>query len=171
MLNHVVQRLAPLLALATLGLPLTATQAAAPLAAESSEGMVVSAQHLATDVGATILRNGGNAIDAAVAMGYALAVTHPCCGNIGGGGFMVIHLADGKNTFINFRERAPAAATANMYLDAQGNAIADKALMATSPWAYLEPFWGWKPRGKNTALCRARRCCAPPSIWPRKDSR
>jgi len=130
MMNHVVRRLAPLLAFATAALPFTytLTHAAAPLAAESSEGMVVSSQHLASEVGATILRNGGNAVDAAVAMGYALAVTHPCCGNIGGGGFMVIHLADGKNTFINFRERAPAAATANMYLDAQGNAIADKSI-------------------------------------------
>ena len=104
------------------------SHAAAPLAAESTEGMVVSAQHLASDVGAAILRDGGNAIDAAVAVGYALAVTHPCCGNLGGGGFMTIHLADGKNTFINFREKAPAAATATMFLDSQGNAVPDRSL-------------------------------------------
>ena len=128
MLTREVLRLAPVLVLATAALPFTAAHPAAPLAAESSEGMVVSAQHVASDVGAAILRNGGNAIDAAVAVGYALAVTHPCCGNIGGGGFMVIHLADGKNTFINFRERAPAAATADMYLDARGNAVADKSI-------------------------------------------
>jgi gamma-glutamyltranspeptidase / glutathione hydrolase len=128
MTNQVMRRLAPVLVLAAAALPCTAARAAAPLAAESSEGMVVSAQHLASEVGATILRNGGNAIDAAVAIGYALAVTHPCCGNIGGGGFMVIHLADGKNTFINFRERAPAAATADMYLDAKGNAMAEKSI-------------------------------------------
>jgi hypothetical protein len=75
--------------------------AAAPPALESADGMVVTAQHLASDVGAAILRQGGNAVDAAVAVGYALAVTHPCCGNLGGGGFMTIHLADGRNTFIN----------------------------------------------------------------------
>ncbi len=89
--------------------------------------MVVSAQHAASEVGAAILAQGGNAIDAAVAMGYALAVTHPCCGNIGGGGFMTIHLADGKNVFVNFREKAPLAAHADMYLDAAGNPIAAKS--------------------------------------------
>jgi gamma-glutamyltranspeptidase/glutathione hydrolase len=103
-------------------------QAAAPLAAESTTGMVVSAQHLASEVGAGILRNGGNAIDAAVAVGYALAVTHPCCGNLGGGGFMTIHLANGKDTFINFREKAPQAASRNMFLDSAGNAVAEKSL-------------------------------------------
>ena len=90
--------------------------------------MVVTAQHLASDVGARILRDGGNAVDAAVAVGYALAVTHPCCGNIGGGGFMVIHFADGKNVFINFREKAPLAASPDMYLDAAGNPIRDKSV-------------------------------------------
>ena len=106
----------------------TAARAAAPVAAESTEGMVVSAQHVASDVGAAVLRDGGNAIDAAVAVGYALAVTHPCCGNLGGGGFITIHLANGKDTFINFRETAPQAASANMYLDSQGNPIAEKSI-------------------------------------------
>jgi gamma-glutamyltranspeptidase / glutathione hydrolase len=104
------------------------TLAAAPLALESTEGMVVTAQHAASDVGAAILRQGGNAVDAAVAIGYALAVTHPCCGNLGGGGFMTLHLADGRNLFINFREKAPLAAHANMYLDAAGNAVSAKSL-------------------------------------------
>ena len=90
--------------------------------------MVVTAQHLASEVGADILRRGGNAVDAAVAVGYALAVTHPCCGNLGGGGFMTIHLADGRNTFINFREKAPLAARADMFLDARGNPVSDKSL-------------------------------------------
>jgi gamma-glutamyltranspeptidase/glutathione hydrolase len=99
----------------------TCVHAAAPAALESRAGMVVTAQHVASDVGADILRQGGNAVDAAVAVGYALAVTHPCCGNLGGGGFMTIHLADGRNTFINFRETAPAAASADMFLDANGN--------------------------------------------------
>jgi gamma-glutamyltranspeptidase/glutathione hydrolase len=102
--------------------------AAAPAALESADGMVVTAQHLASEVGAAILRQGGNAVDAAVAVGYALAVTHPCCGNLGGGGFMTIHLADGRNTFINFREKAPLAARADMFLDARGNPVGDKSL-------------------------------------------
>ena len=85
--------------------------------------MAVSSQRDASKAGADILAAGGNAIDAAVAIGYALAVTHPCCGNIGGGGFATIHLANGKDTFINFREKAPAAASADMYLDAKGDVI------------------------------------------------
>src|SRR5206468_12098950 len=86
--------------------------------AEGEHGMVVTAQHEASTVGLGILAAGGNAIDAAVAVGYALAVVDPCCGNIGGGGFMLIHRADGKDSVINFRETAPAAATAGMFLDA-----------------------------------------------------
>jgi len=105
---------------------LAAAHAAVP-ALESSVDMVVTAQHSASEVGAGILAQGGNAIDAAVAIGYALAVTHPCCGNIGGGGFMTIHLADGRNTFINFREKAPLAARADMFLDDKGNPVAAKS--------------------------------------------
>jgi gamma-glutamyltranspeptidase/glutathione hydrolase len=101
---------------------------ASPAAVESTGGMVVSAQHLASEAGAAVLREGGNAIDAAVAVGYALAVTHPCCGNLGGGGFMLIHLADGRNTFLNFREKAPLAATANMYLDAAGEPVTGRSV-------------------------------------------
>jgi gamma-glutamyltranspeptidase / glutathione hydrolase len=119
----------PRLALALLTIvDVDAARAAAPLEAESGDGMVVTAQHVASEVGAAILRQGGNAVDAAVAVGYALAVTHPCCGNLGGGGFMTIHLADGRNTFINFREKAPLAARPDMYLDAEGNAVSDKSL-------------------------------------------
>jgi gamma-glutamyltranspeptidase/glutathione hydrolase len=101
----------------------SAVQAAsqAPVAAE--HGMVVSAQHLATRVGVDVLKAGGNAIDAAVAVGYALAVVYPAAGNLGGGGFMTIQFADGRKTFLDFREKAPLAASANMYLDAQGQVI------------------------------------------------
>lgn len=93
----------------------------APVAAEN--GMVVTAQHIATKIGVDVLKNGGNAVDAAVAVGYALAVVYPAAGNLGGGGFMTVQLADGRKTFLDFREKAPLAATANMYLDKDGNVI------------------------------------------------
>lgn len=93
----------------------------APVAAEN--GMVVSAQHLATQIGVDVLKRGGNAVDAAVAVGYALAVVYPAAGNLGGGGFMTIQLADGRKTFLDFRETAPKGASANMYLDKDGNVI------------------------------------------------
>lgn len=105
--------------------PHAALLAATP--AKAKHAMVVSEQALASQVGIDILRAGGNAIDAAVAVGYALAVVHPCCGNIGGGGFMTLHLANGKNIFINFREKAPRAATATMFLDTKGNLMPHKS--------------------------------------------
>src|SRR5689334_9277322 len=71
------------------------------------KGMVVAQEPLAADVGVDVLKSGGNAVDAAVAVGFALAVTHPFAGNIGGGGFMLIRMADGRTTFIDFREKAP----------------------------------------------------------------
>jgi gamma-glutamyltranspeptidase / glutathione hydrolase len=98
-----------------------------PALVEASHGMVVTSHRLASAVGAGILAAGGNAIDAAVAVGYALAVVEPCCGNIGGGGFMTIHLADGRDTSVNFRETAPAAATAGMYLDAAGKPVPERS--------------------------------------------
>lgn len=102
-----------------------AAQAAsvAPVAAE--HGMVVSAQHLASQVGIEVLKKGGNAVDAAVAVGYALAVVYPAAGNLGGGGFMTLQMADGRKKFLDFREKAPLASTPNMYLDAKGNVIKD----------------------------------------------
>ncbi len=118
-------------ALATLCLLLgvaTAGQAASPPAVEAAHGMVVTSQRLASEAGVDMLRRGGNAVDAAVAVGYALAVVNPCCGNIGGGGFMTLHLADGRDRFLDFREMAPAAATADMYLDGQGKVRAEASL-------------------------------------------
>jgi gamma-glutamyltranspeptidase / glutathione hydrolase len=106
-----------------LALVATPVAAADPEPVAGSGGMVVSAHKLATDVGVEVLREGGNAVDAAVAVGYALAVVYPQAGNIGGGGFMTLHLANGRSTFLDFREKAPLDATATMFLDKQGNAI------------------------------------------------
>ncbi|HCH49177.1 MAG TPA: gamma-glutamyltransferase [Proteus sp.] len=116
-------------------------------AVEAQHGMVVSSQHLASQVGNDILQKGGNAIDAAVAVGYAQAVVNACCGNIGGGGFMTIHLADGTNTFINFRETAPAAASKNMYLDKEGNLIKNASL-----YGYLASGVPGTVKGLDAAL-------------------
>jgi len=100
---------------------LLAAQEPADSIVTSRNGMVVSVSAPASDVGATILRRGGNAIDAAVATAFALAVTHPSAGNIGGGGFMVIRPAHGDPITIDYRERAPLASTPTMYLDSTGN--------------------------------------------------
>ncbi|MEP9366996.1 gamma-glutamyltransferase [Xanthobacter sp. VNH20] len=102
--------------------------AISPQPVEGSNGMVVSEQAIAAQIGADILRRGGNAVDAAVAVGYALAVVHPCCGNLGGGGYMVVRRADGSATFIDFREVAPQQATPDMFLDRNGNVVPDASL-------------------------------------------
>jgi gamma-glutamyltranspeptidase/glutathione hydrolase len=86
----------------------------------AKQGMIVSAEQLATKVGVEILKKGGNAVDAAVGVGFALAVTYPSAGNLGGGGYMVIHLQDGTDVALDYRERAPEKATRNMYLDENG---------------------------------------------------
>ena len=105
--------------------------AADPAPVAGTKGMVVTAQHLATDVGVEILNKGGNAVDAAVAVGYALAVVYPQAGNIGGGGFMTLRLADGRTTFLDYREKAPLAATATMFQDASGQVVAGRS---TETW-------------------------------------
>jgi gamma-glutamyltranspeptidase/glutathione hydrolase len=115
-----VQRFALSLVLAVL-LPAAHAASVAPVAAEN--GMVVTAQHLATRVGVDVLKDGGNAVDAAVAVGYALAVVYPAAGNLGGGGFMTIQFADGRKTFLDFREKAPLAARPDMYLGPDGNVV------------------------------------------------
>jgi gamma-glutamyltranspeptidase/glutathione hydrolase len=103
---------------------------AAPLhPAHAPHAMVASVHELASRVGVEIMQSGGNAVDAAVAVGFALAVVHPQAGNLGGGGFMLIRTADGAAHFIDYREKAPAGATANMYLDVQGNVIENASLV------------------------------------------
>ncbi len=111
--------------LASVLLLATVAHAASPPPVAARNGMVVTAQQYATRVGVDVLERGGNAIDAAVAVGYALAVVYPAAGNLGGGGFMTLQLADGKRTFIDFRETAPLAATPTMYQDANGDVIPD----------------------------------------------
>lgn len=117
--------LRPLFLAGLIGAACTAAplQAASPPPAAAAHGMVVSAQHLASEVGVDVMRHGGNAVDAAIAVAYALAVTYPAAGNLGGGGFMTVQLADGRRSFIDFREEAPQAASADMYLDAQGHPV------------------------------------------------
>jgi len=95
----------------------------------AQHAMVASVHELASQAGVQIMQSGGNAVDAAVATGFALAVVHPQAGNLGGGGFMLIRMADGVTHFVDFREKAPAAVSADMYLDAQGNLIKNASLV------------------------------------------
>jgi len=111
-----------------------APHAAQDLGVPSTTGLVVSTSDLASDAGAAVLHRGGNAVDAAVATAFALAVTHPSAGNIGGGGFMIVRTPDGRATAFDYRERAPLASTQTMYLDAQGRI--DRSLTAAG---YLAP--------------------------------
>jgi gamma-glutamyltranspeptidase / glutathione hydrolase len=109
---------------------LVSTSLAAPMhPVRAPHAMVASVHSLASQAGVEMMQSGGNAIDAAVATGFALAVVHPQAGNLGGGGFMLIRLADGSTRFLDYREKAPAGATANMYLDSQGNVVANAGLV------------------------------------------
>ena len=110
--------------------PTTLAQLAKDVPVHAPHAMVVSDQHYATEVGVRILRAGGNAIDAAVAVGYAQAVVNPCCGNIGGGGYLVAHMADGQNLFLDFREKAPLKATPTIFQDDQGRVVPDRSTLS-----------------------------------------
>ena len=116
-----MQRLAALGVLVASG-NLLCTKVEAHQPVRARHALVVAQEPLAAEVGRKVLQNGGNAVDAAVAVGFALAVTHPFAGNLGGGGFMLIRFADGRSTFIDFRERAPEKSTRDMYLDSAGPA-------------------------------------------------
>jgi gamma-glutamyltranspeptidase / glutathione hydrolase len=129
-----------------------AIAAAAPMRpAHAQHGMVATVHPEASRVGVEIMKAGGNAIDSAVAVGFALAVVHPQAGNLGGGGFMLVRMDDGTEHFLDFREKAPAAATANMYLDAEGNVIPDASTIgykavgvpgSVAGLVYAEKHWG-----------------------------
>jgi gamma-glutamyltranspeptidase / glutathione hydrolase len=112
-------------ALALLIVTATVPTNAARQPVRARQGMAVAMESQAVDVGLATLQKGGNAVDAAVAMGFAMAATHPFAGNLGGGGFMLIRFADGRSTFIDFREMAPAKSSRNMYLDAKGELTKD----------------------------------------------
>jgi len=116
-----------------------------------TKGMVATVQPEASRVGVEVLQEGGNAVDAAVAVGFALAVVYPGAGNIGGGGFMLFRRADGEAHFLDYREKAPAKATATMYLDSQGNIVPDMSTIGYKSIAvpgsvaglvYAEQHWG-----------------------------
>jgi gamma-glutamyltranspeptidase/glutathione hydrolase len=111
--------------LLVLGIAAAQASMAEQAAISAEHGMVVSTQYLASQAGAEILKKGGNAVDAAIAVGYALAVVHPAAGNVGGGGFMTIRFADGRTKFLDFRERAPQLATPTLFQDKDGNVISE----------------------------------------------
>jgi gamma-glutamyltranspeptidase/glutathione hydrolase len=140
---------APFLAVVLAAAQALPSAAASPAAVKAEHGMVVSAHRLASDIGVDVLKQGGNAVDAAVAVGYALAVVYPSAGNIGGGGFMTIRLKDGRTSFLDFRERAPLAASKDMYLDADGNVVPGR-----STAGYLAVGVPGSVAGFETALAR-----------------
>src|SRR5580692_6420128 len=124
-----LRNLSTLLLILALALALLPAAQASSHPVHAQHAIVVSVHELASRAGSDIMQAGGNAIDAAVAAGFALAVVHPPAGNLGGGGFMLVRMADGKVHFIDYRETAPAAAEADLYLDAQGNVIEDASVV------------------------------------------
>jgi gamma-glutamyltranspeptidase/glutathione hydrolase len=124
------------------------------------KAMVASIHELASRAGLEMMKKGGNAIDAAVATGFALAVVHPQAGNLGGGGFMLVRMADGKTAFLDYREKAPAAAHRDMYLDATGNVIEDMSTIgykasgvpgSVAGMVYAQRKWGKLPLARIMA--------------------
>ncbi len=145
------------------------------------KAMVVAQEPIATDAGVAVLKSGGNAVDAAVATAFALAVTHPSAGNIGGGGFLLLRQSAGKSTFVDFRERAPKASTRDMYLDKDGNVTRDSVVgwraagvpgtvrglemahrkYGRKPWAeVLAPAIRLAEQGVELSWAEARSMCA-----------
>ncbi|MCW5964757.1 MAG: gamma-glutamyltransferase [Bryobacterales bacterium] len=144
--NTAMRRFVGFLVATTLTVPSPTTFAAEPVRAR--QGMVVSNDLIASNVGVEVLKRGGNAVDAAVAVGLALAVTYPAAGNVGGGGFMLIRLADGTSTFIDFREKAPASASRDMYHTVKNpDAISSDYQGEQMRIALSESMVGWRASG------------------------
>ena len=122
----------------------------------AQHGMVVAQEARAARIGVEILQKGGNAVDAAVAVGFAMAVTYPRAGNIGGGGFMMIHRASGKDTAIDYRETAPQAIDATSFLDAPAMPTRKNRATRRSPSACPAPSRAWRWPSKNTARAISR---------------
>ena len=136
-------------------------------AVSAEHGMVVAQEKIAARIGADVLKRGGNAVDAAVATGFAMAVTYPRAGNIGGGGFMVIHSAEHhEDVAIDYRETAPAATTPRMFLGPDGKPDPQSRAIPRSPSAFPAPSPDWRWRWKNMAPAnsRWRKSCGPQSI-------
>jgi gamma-glutamyltranspeptidase/glutathione hydrolase len=127
----------------------------------AKHGMVVSVHHLASDAGLETLRAGGNAVDAAVATGFALAVVHPAAGNLGGGGFLLLRNHNGKTTFIDFREKAPLQATETMYQDAGGNVISGESVLGYRSIATPGSVAGLVYAERKYGMLGLRRVIAP----------
>ena len=132
----------------------------------ASHAMVASVHELASRAGVEMMQAGGNAVDAAVATGFALAVVHPQAGNLGGGGFMLIRMADGAVRFIDYREKAPAAATSGMYLDARGNVIENASLVGYRAIAVPGSVAGMVYAAKKYGKLPLARVMAPASNRP-----
>jgi gamma-glutamyltranspeptidase / glutathione hydrolase len=152
MLSVMNNRAAAVLVIALLVYSSSVSRGASHEPVRGEHGMVGSTERHASEAGIEILRGGGNAVDAAVAVGFALAVTHPAAGNLGGGGFMVIRFADGKETTIDYRETAPGKASRDMFLDEHGNAVADRsrvgALAAGVPGSVAGLLYAHRTYGK-----------------------
>src|SRR5437773_9501114 len=129
---------------AVLWLLIAGTLSAAPIhPVHDSHAMVAGVHELASRAGTQIMQAGGNAVDAAVAVGFALAVVHPQAGNLGGGGFLLLRFANGETHFLDFREKAPAAATEKMYLDADGTPIKGASTLGYKSIGVRGSVAGW----------------------------
>ena len=146
----------------------TAVWAASPAPVRARQGMVVSVDEQASRVGVEVLKEGGNAVDAAIATAFALAVTHPAAGNLGGGGFLLLRFKDGRATFLDFRERAPAAASRDMYLDSSGSVIPQASTVGLRAAAVPGTVAGLEYASRKYGRLRWSRLVAPAVALARK---